>query len=370
MDNITLAQLRAYLPSQGWSLISVPDDFVEVWRLDGAQGGELLLPTDEAIDKEFLLSEALFKLAKLSDQTISVLSQNVREFSENTISIRVIHPDVKDGSIPLEDGIALNKNAKELISAAANAAVERRPLYLGRPPALVSSLIQSARLGQTGHGSYVIHVFCKDPAQTEQSTDFAQVTTETLQSALAGLKEALDSYAESGNSMAFESAFNRGASANLCEALSKLSGKDRARTVEVSLTPRSAGRLTPAHRTTVEFSPSHQPSLKVAAEYFRQTYTLDNETVIGAVERLERAVEQDSGVIRIAATLSSGAQRSVRLQLSPDEYQEAIHAHENKMMVKVTGTVVVTPRTANILEPRGFGAIGNYHLFDDSEPAK
>jgi hypothetical protein len=367
MDNVTLAQLRAYLPSQGWSLISAPDDFVEVWRLDGAQEGELLLPTEEAIDKEFLLSEALAKLARLVDRSISSLSQDAREYSENTISIRVVHPDVNDGSIPLEDGIALNKNAKELISAAANAALERRPLYLGRPPALVSSLIESARLGQTAHGSYVIHVFCKDPAQNEQPTDFAQVTTETLQSALAGLRDALDRYAESGNSLVFESAFSRGASANLCEALSKLSGKDRARTVEISLVPRSAGRLTPAHRTTVEFSPSHQPSLRAAADYFRQTYTLDNEIVLGAVERLERAVEQDSGVIRIAATLSNGAQRSVRLQLSPDDYQEAIHAHENKMMVQVIGTVVVTPRTANILEPRGFGAIGNYRLFDDSE---
>ena len=366
MDKVTLSQIRTYLPSQGWSLINAPDEFLEVWRAEHVSGSELLLPTELAVDKELLLAEVLSKFAEVLGRTIPVLVQDIREFSDNVVSIRVVHPDVKDGSIPLEDGIALNKNAKDLISAAANAALERRAFYIGRPPALVSSLIQSARLGQTTQGSYVIHVFCRDPALNEESTDFAQVTTETLQSALSGLKDALGSYEGSGNTLAFETAFNRGASANLCDALTNLSGKDRARTVEITLTPKAAGRLTPADRAVVSFSPSDQPSLRAAADYFRQTYSLPNETITGAIERLERPMDQDSGVVRIATTLSSGAQRSVRLPLALEQYQEAIHAHENKMLVQVTGTVVVTPKTANVLEPRGFTVVGNYELFNDS----
>ncbi|WP_369914323.1 hypothetical protein AB8810_16425 [Xanthomonas sp. NCPPB 3005] len=366
MMGITLSQLRDYLLVQRWSLIAAPDAFLEVWRYGDANGDEILLPTEHAIDKEFLLLEVLKKLAIIRGLSVGDLSQEVRESTENLISIRVAHPDVYDGSIPLEDGIALNANAKELISAAANAVLERRSLYQGRPPALVSALLQNARLGQTTHGSYVIHVFCKDPSQNEQPMDFARVTTRTLESALFGLKEALDSYQVTQNPISFEAALMRGASANLCEAIARFSGKDRARTVEISLNTSAVDQLAPSPRTTIEFPPSHQPYLRVAAEYYRQTYTLSNETIIGVVERLDRRVEQDAGLVRVATTLSNGVQRSVTVQLKASEYPDAIHAHENKQLVQVSGSVIVTPRAASMVEPTGFRIFGNFDLFGSS----
>lgn len=364
MSKITLLQLRGFLAAHSWSLISAPDDYVEIWRHARNTGSEVLLPTEQTADKEFMLHEALRKLAKLSDVSDNELLQEIRELTENLVSIRVAHTDVQDGSIPLEDGIALNANAKELISAAASAALERRPLYQGRPHALVSALLQNARLGQTSHGSYVIHVFCKDPLQNEQPTDFARIATRTLESALFGLRESLDEYQRTENPIAFESALTRGASANLCEAIARFSGKERARTVEISLNTDSSDQLTPSPRTTVEFPPSHQPMLRAAADYYRQTYTLHNETIIGIVERLDRRAEQDSGIVRIATTLSNAVQRSVSVQLEADEYQSAIHAHENKQLVQVSGSVIVTPRTANLIGPTGFRIYGNYELFD------
>lgn len=363
MSAISLDQFKGYLSSIGWEALSVPDDYVEVWSVGGSRQSQLLLPTEAAVDKQFLLREALSKYASFTDLEVGEIVRLVREQTENAVSVRVSHPDVSDGSIPLEDGISLNSYAKELLTAAANAALERRPLYQGRQPALVSSLIQNARLGQTTHGSYVIHVFCKNLTPTELGDDFAVTTTQTLYSALTGLRQAVDAYEESGSVLPFESALTHGASANLCDALGKFSGKDKARTVQISLQTRAVDRLMPALQSTIEFLPSHQPSLRVAADYYRQTYTLVDETVVGVIERLERRAEQDSGVVRIAATLSNGAQRSVGLQLPAEDYQEAIHAHENKMMVRVTGNVIVTPRTANILEPRGFGVVGNLSLF-------
>jgi len=365
MRSITLQQLRGYLTTQGWSLINTPDAFIEIWRHGNENGSEVLLPTERAVDKEFLFSEAINKLTVIRESTASELIQEIRELTENLISIRVAHPDVQDGSIPLEDGIALNKNAKELISAAANAALERRPLYQGRPNAIVASLIQNARLGQTTHGSYVIHVFCKDSFTDEQPTDFARITTRTLGSALVGLKEALNEYERTGNPISFESALTHGASANLCEAIAHFSGKDRERTVEISIHTNSVNQLTPLMQTTVEFPPSQQHHLRIAVDYYRQTYTLENETIIGIVERLERRLEQDAGSIRVSTTLSNGTQRSVSVQLNATEYPDAIHAHENKQPIQVSGSVIVTPRTANMVEPREFRIYGNYELFDN-----
>ncbi|MFP7723007.1 hypothetical protein [Lysobacter sp. A3-1-A15] len=363
MSRITLRQLRDYLIAQAWSLIAAPNGFVEVWRYASQEGGEVLLPTEQASDKEFLLHEALRKLAASKGATASELTQDIRDTTENAVSIRVSHPDVKDGSIPLEDGIALNKNARELLSAAASAALEKRPLYLGRPAAAVAALLQSARLGQTTHGSYVIHVYCKESTREDQPRGFARIATQTLGSALLGLNEAIQHYSEAGNPIAFELAFARGASANLCEAVAQFSGKDRSRTVEISLSTDSVDQLTKSPRTSVTFTPDQQPYLQAAADYFRQTYTLTDVTVVGVVERLTRRAEQEAGLIHLATTLTNGAQRSVGIPLGTEDYATAIHAHENKQLVQVSGSVIVTPRTASMVEPKDFRVLGNYELF-------
>lgn len=366
MGTVTLSQLRAFLIADGWTLVSAPDQYIEVWRTEGEGRREVVLPTEAAIDKDFLTNQALSKLSDLSDIPLFDLGRQIRELSENYISIRVAHSDVDDGSIPLEDGIALNANARELLSAAGNAAIARRALHQGRPHAAVASLLQNARLGQTTRGSYAIHVFCSEVALAERP-NFARAATETLRSALVGLREAVEAYETSQNPLAFETALSAGVSANLCDAIARFSGKDRARKVEITLNSDSANQLTAPPKTIVEFLPTHQAFIRIAADYYRQTYTLCNETIVGMVERLQRPAQQEAGEIRIATTLSNGAQRSVTVQLSPDDYPTAIHAHENKAEVRVTGNIVVTPRTANLLEPRDFRPYGNLQLFGDPD---
>lgn len=359
-------QLKDYLGHLGWSLHVRPNEYIEIWR--GTHQNveqELLLPTESAVDGERLLSLAATKLAEILNRPESTLIREAREYSDNAIAIRVVHEDVEEGTIPLEDGITLNKNAKELIIAAANAALERRPIFQGRPPAPVSTLVQSARLGQTAHGSYVVRVFCPEVELGDGSTSFALATTRTLVSALSGLRESVDMYRDSRNHRVFDEAMQRGVSANLCDAIAKMAGSNRERTVEVSLRARSSGDLIPPEEHTFSFLPEHQDVIREISEYFRQTYVLSNQIVVGAVERLDRRAEREDGSIKIAATLSNGVQRSVSVQLSPDEYRQAIHAHEAKMMVRVTGDVVVTPRTANLIDGRDFGVVGNMDLFDN-----
>ena len=117
-------------------------------------------------------------------------------------------------------------------------------------------------------------------------------------------------------------------------------------------------------RTRVRFTPQQQNSMRAAADYFSKTYTLADEEVIGIVEGLSRPAEQEDGMIRIAATLSDSANRSVSVQLNPLEYQTAIHAHDNKQLVSVRGDVVVTARKANLVGPSNFRIVGTLPLFD------
>jgi len=362
---VNVEQLRDYLDHSGWVLHAKPNEYLEVWRAAMPNGEqEILLPTEVAVDKQRLLALATAKLSELLNLKELELLEKIVEYVNNVVAIRVVHEDVKGGSIPLEDGITLNKNAKELLVAAANAALERKPLYQGRPPMPVAKLLQSARLGQTAHGSYVVRVFCPDLDIEGGPDSFAQATTMMLESALSGLRSSIESYRESKNPIVFEEAVINGVSANLCDAIAKISGKNQQRAVHISLPSRQSGKLVPTEIRDFEFLPEHQEVIREASEYFRKTYTLHNQIVIGVIERLDRRVEQDDGSIRIATTLSNGIQRSVSLQLTAEEYQEAIRAHDSKMMVRVVGDVVVTPKTANVINGRDFRVVGNLSLFD------
>ena len=369
MVKISATQLRYYIATNGWSLASTPDEFIEIWRKPEISGNELLIPTNQAVDADEMVGDALQRLATLQNLSVPSLEQEIRQLTENAISIRVIHPDVQDGSIPLEDGIALNSNAKVLIAAAASTTLERRYKYSGRPAGVVKSLLDSARLGQTTHGSYVVHVFCPDANEDPKAPNldvplsFPSLVTTTLQAALQGLQDSIEEYEESGNPRAFETAYDSGASANICEAIMQFAGKDRGRTVEISLSSGKPDQLIQPTQTRVRFTPQQQLSMRVAADYFRKTYTLPNEEIIGIVEGLSRPAEQEDGLIRIAATLSDSASRTVSVQLIPSEYQEAIHAHENKQLVSVRGDVVVTPRKAHMINPANFRIVGTRPLF-------
>jgi hypothetical protein len=365
-SNVSIEQLKEFLTALNGRQRSTPDDFIEVWELFIQEGSpiELVLPTEAAVDGAYLVSSALQKLAETLDQQVGAVVDQIREHSESHLHIRVVHPDVQNGSIPLEDGILLNANAKELLIAAANATLERRSLYQGRMPLPVASLIQNARLGQTTHGSYVIRVFCPDFDGGDGLTSFSQATTQMLESALSGLQEAITQYRESSSPIVFEGALNCGASANLCEAIANLSGKNRERAVQIAVRPRSAGRLVPSDRRVFDFSIEDQSEIRIAAEYYRQIYTLSNELVTGVVERLDRRAEREEGTVRISAMLSSGVRRNVSVQLSPEEYQEAIRAHEEKLTVRVIGDVVVSPRGANIIGARDFAVVRNDGLFN------
>lgn len=364
-NTLKIDQVKEFLLYTGWKLYAIANEYLEIWNLEEKnRTHEILLPTEAATDKELLLSLAIKKLSTTLNHSEASLIEEISEHFDQAIAIRVIHTDVQGGTIPLDDGILLNQNAKEILVAAANAALERRPLYQGRLPIPVSALIQNARLGQTAHGSYVVRIFCSEFEHRDAPIHFAQSTTRTLESALTSLQEAIQTYQNSSDPIAFERALTHGVSANLCDAISNISGKNQERTVQISLKAPSAGKLIPTETRTFEFHPQDQEAIKTASKYFRQTYTLRNQTIIGGIERLDRRVQQSDGTVRIATTLPNGVKRSVSLQLTLEQYQEAIRAHDSKLLVRVTGDVIVTPRTASLINWRDFAIVGNLPLFD------
>lgn len=361
-----LTQLRKYIVSLGWRLAARPDAFLEIWSLPGRNGVQLLLPSDEAIDPEFLVRTALARLAEEEAIPVAVVAERIATYSEELVSIRVKHDDVDDGTVPLEDGILLHEKARDLLVAASSAVLEKRGSFQGRPPLPISALIKEARLGQSARGSYVVNVFWRSSSLPE-ITDLAQATSLSLLSALRTLRSVLEAFEVSADTSHFDNAIQSGVSANLCEAILAFSGKERTRDVEIGVKPSRDGQLFTEAPAVFSFPARKHELLQAASDYYKKHYMLANETVTGVIERLERHENEESGKIRVAATLSNAVRRSVGAQLFADEYRLAIRAHELKRTVQIAGNVLVTPKAAHMVNPRNFKVIGNLDLFETDD---
>ncbi|ONR55251.1 hypothetical protein A8E12_02790 [Burkholderia cenocepacia] len=253
-----------------------------------------------------------------------------------------------------------------LMEAAACASMSKRRQFSGRRPEEATAYLKSLRLGQTEVGSYVINIIAPvPPQQTIQlglvSVPMTNLVTATLSSGLRALDNAIETVANGGSQVVLDEAVNNGASANLCDALVGLSGTDRRRGFEVTIAP-AGGNAAPPPPVTFIFDRDKVEHVANAAAYYkREDYTLYDRTITGSVEKLDRALEDESGTVTIATTIN-GQTKNVSVELDRDDYQRAVNAHGDKHLVQCHGDVRVTARTARLMNPRNFTVVRNGEL--------
>ncbi|USB83313.1 hypothetical protein [Burkholderia cenocepacia] len=370
LADITTDQLAAYLTLMGWRKDSDLGTLASVWHRPepDAVDAEVLLPTSAQRAKDFnsRLIDAVNSIADFERRApLDIVSDVTGHFADH-IRVRVFHFDVEGGTIPLDDGVLLNERARDLMEAAACASMSKRRQFSGRRPEEATAYLKSLRLGQTEVGSYVINIIAPvPPQQTIQlglvSVPMTNLVTATLSSGLRALDNAIETVANGGSQVVLDEAVNNGASANLCDALVGLSGTDRRRGFEVTIAP-AGGNAAPPPPVTFIFDRDKVEHVANAAAYYkREDYTLYDRTITGSVEKLDRALEDESGTVTIATTIN-GQTKNVSVELDRDDYQRAVNAHGDKHLVQCHGDVRVTARTARLMNPRNFTVVRNGEL--------
>lgn len=144
--------------------------------------------------------------------------------------ISVNHLDSTNGSIPIDRGVDLFQRAREMMLAAACAAVEPRSQYQTRKPNKAVEYLSKVHIGQTERGSYVVNILSRVaptlewgtlfPTEPYEETDpFERLVTKTLAGALEATQTAAEYSAARGTVEYFTQAVMSGVSANLCEAI-------------------------------------------------------------------------------------------------------------------------------------------------------
>ncbi|BBB62015.1 hypothetical protein UNDKW_3742 [Undibacterium sp. KW1] len=364
---ITVEQLHAYLGSKQWHEDGKIRSVATIWHRWDDDDSEVLVPCISAKDYLPRIRQALLSLAVYEKRNLADVIKDIRQILSNVITVRIVHDDTSDGTIPINDGVLLIAKAKELLSAAAQSVYAKRKQFTGAVPKEAKEYLDTLLLGQTEVGSYIVNIIA--PAQqvtdvnasTAEAVPLGQVVTRNLVTSLEALELASAAYEEGGDLRTFDAAVRSGASSNMCDALLGFSGEKHHREFEITVTSASVPMFESEPRKFT-FASRHVELLEKVSDYYKDDYVLTQCRLIGYITKLSRPKDETSGTIVIDSTLGE-IERKVRVELAGDDYHMAVLAHDNSKLVRVDGDVHIKSKSAQLLNPVNFGVIENEDLF-------
>lgn len=366
--HISPAQVIGYISSNGWYEDGNLGDIASIWHRDATSPLEIVVPLKVSLrDYSDRIRDVLKVLSGFEDRDIIDVFNEISSFNADVIKIRVAHDDVDAGTIPIDDGILLIQKARDLIASVSQSAVSAKKHFIGRKPVEVSDFLDNLLLGQTEHGSFVVNVISPidEITQSEQllaeNPSFARIVSANLSTSLDAVKSLVDELKSKGNIEAFDTYVDQGVSANLCDALVGLSGKNKHREFSITLQLSSLEKTIDVDTLIHGFSPTMIPTLEQVSKRLKENYILTDYTLSGHVTKLEQEYEADTGSVTVVTVLDD-KDKPVTFKLALKEYLEAIHAHENKAYLECKGDLHVSPQSAKLLNVYDFKVFNNYEL--------
>lgn len=371
-------EFAAYLRANGWQEYEHVPERASIWSLGtGSNGGyEILLPLRRDF-RDFVnrISEALQTLEVAEQRSQLEILQELGTASADIVRVRVNPSDAANGSISLDNGVDLFQRAREMMLAAACAAVEPRSQYQTRKSNKAIQYLSKVHVGQTERGSYVVNLLSRVapnleaatplptddvttlfPTEPFEETDpFERIVTKTLAGALEATRTAAEYSAATGTIDYFTEAVARGVSANLCEAIVGMSESGGGQGLEIGLRWALARPARGNAPVKVSFPADTIPLIEEAARIFRKTPTQEGFEVEGYVVTLNRReVGGDGGGFAIVLSIVEGSTRLINIKLDAEDYDSAILAHKKGIRVRCYGNLTKQGGQFVLANPRGF----------------
>lgn len=373
LSSLSPNQLSRYLSYSGWIEDGVLNEKAVVWHRQESDliDFEIIQPlTKDLKDYNQRVFDLIEVLAEFEARSSVEIIDDLSNFFADVIKVRVVHEDVKEGSIPLNDGVLLFEKAKDLIVSAVKSTFSKRKYFSGgKLSDDIANFLKNMRLGQTEHGSYVVNLIAPIMQKEEEQEELVKASitrafTENLSRSLTAIDNAIGVYKETQNVSSFDNAVEKGVSANLCDALIGMSGELENRDIQVSISLSGAELEMNEIMLKHTFDSSSVPYLKVASEYYKEYYIVHDQTVSGFVTKLSHEENEDFGSIFIASSVN-GEEKNVKIELPIIEYWDAHSAHKKLNLVECSGDLHVSPRSAKLLNIINFRVISSEDMFGD-----
>jgi hypothetical protein len=357
-----------YLRAKGWQQEGDLGNKATLWVTD--TDAEIVLPMRRDLgDFALRMAEVLQTLEQVEARSQLDILRDLQAASSDLIRIRAPAGNAADGTIPIEAAVAFVERARDLMLAAACAAIDKRSYFATRKPAQATDYLDQVRMGQTERGSFVLTILSPvtpllrpaDPGllfPIEPPEPYERSVTRTLAFSLSAIRAAADTAAANGDLKPFSDAVGQGVSANLCEALVGLAQASPSDGLDIGISwsPNRAVAATTPHR--IMMPADSIPLIREAARLFRETGPVEDFELQGGVVGLSRAEGAAIGHVTVAGFIE-GRARKVLIDLPEQDYATAIRAHEEEAIVLCTGELVKEGRSFQLQNPRRFRMLGD-----------
>ncbi|MCK9874186.1 hypothetical protein MXD59_00020 [Frankia sp. Ag45/Mut15] len=341
-------EIESFLLVNGWQRVAHSLGVSAIWE-NTALDSSVMVPYDsEYRDFGMRVRDALRTISLVHGIERTALPLRILSARSDIVLLRADQLTPGD-SIPLSEAKVLVDGISRMMLVAACSAIRPRPAHPGRRPGAATDFVANdLRLGHTIRGSFVLPVFVRHEGAVEDSSAdpasgpvvFSRRVVETLASGLEATRELLDPQ----GSITLDDAVERGASAEMVEAVGAMGGQEGVRALELRFVLSGsipAGSDTPSR---IEVPRPQADQVEKIVGLLRRRPTEAQGRVVGQVVRLERAGNDDGGTAVIDGYLGR-SRRRVRVNLSGDSYRLAIRAHEERAPVVATGEVSLVGRS-------------------------
>ena len=369
IEGFNFSLFSRFLTKHDWINDGKYNKIFTIWHRSEEQNinYELIIPENNDIKYFYSTIEEILNI--LSDFYQKTHSQIIDDFNNSIhdkIKYSVRSATTKNGLIPLNDGIRLLGNAKEMLSSVFMAVNKKKKNYIGQRFESVNEVLEATELGQTEEGSFVINIFIpRDyyenkelPLPLFEETTFTRKALDTLENATKGLLDKIEEYQASENIKIFDEIVEKGVSSNFCQAISEISSNGKN---DVFITIEyNNGIEKKVEAKELFINKEFVPTINKVVEYFRSDILEENHSLSGYVTMLHQEEDAIEGEITLA-TWVEGKRRKVRMKLKPDEYIIAVNAHGNRQQVICKGTLAIQERLARLLD------VISVLIFEDEE---
>lgn len=366
----------AYLRAHRWQKAESLEKAAYWVKEDEASSYELLLPLDASLrDFPSRMAELLRTLEQAERRSQLEIVEDLSLSSADVVRPRL--PGASHtGEISLEQGRVVYDQARNLMLAAACAAVEKRPLYAKRKPDQAMNFLKHAKFGMPKRGSYILTIISpvsphialgEDLLGSEPEEPFERRTMRTLAEALQTLALAALDVAMGSGIEPMRRAVQRGVSANLCEAIVGLHDGLGEKGVEFAFSWAPLREVPASVPRFAAITPDFVSIIRETARVFRETEVTDGIEVIGVVNDLKHR-GGDQGRVTVIGT-ADGVARKVTLDLAGGNHALAVRSYEERIRLSCIGELVREGRSWVLRNPREISLLED-DASNDGTPAQ
>lgn len=93
------------------------------------------------------MSIIIQELASIEQESTESIIKKIGNITNDLVTVRVIHFDVNEGTIPIDDGVMLYEHARDLMCAAALSTISKQKYFSGARPPEALDYLKEVRFG-------------------------------------------------------------------------------------------------------------------------------------------------------------------------------------------------------------------------------